>query len=226
MIPPTFVAEYEVSWSATTSPKTISVTVAAGDTLVVCAMSSDGAETIATPTGGGLTYTLQQSIVVGSYCTNYVWTAPCPGDQTFTLSLSTNISSDLWGYNCLRYSGVSAIGASTKLNASSTAPSLPITTTAANSTIVMVNGDWYPRSGASRVYRQVNSATPVEKSYFYDTSWYTIYVAYYVDAGAAGAKTVGLSAPTAQKASIIAVELIGTTAGTTVGGQFLPFLKR
>jgi len=37
-----------------------------------------------------------------------------------------------------------------------------------------------------------------------------VYVAYYPDAGTAGSKTVGLSAPTGQQYSIVAVEIKGT----------------
>src|SRR6266566_7188507 len=109
--PPTFQAEYETDWTATTTPKTISVTVVAGDTLVIFGMTGDGAFTLATPAGGGLTYTLRQSVVVANFGTVYMWTAPCASSQTFTLSITESGGSALWAYNCLRFSGSAGVGA-------------------------------------------------------------------------------------------------------------------
>lgn len=213
---PTFVTEYGDVWNDATSPKTTSVTVANGDGLVVVGVVSDQGATLATPTGGGLTYTLQQSIVVSAYCAVYVWTALSSSSQTFTLSMSRAAGDNtlIWGYSALRFSSVSAIGASSKTNVSSGAPSLGLTTTGANSVVVTVNGDWNAADGTSRTWRTVNvSAT--ETTYFRDASAYTVYVAYYTDSGSAGAKTTGLSAPSGQKYAIISVEVQGGAGGTT-----------
>ena len=61
--PPTLVAEYEVAWNSTTSPKTVSVTVAVGDVLVVIGMTENNTTTLATPTG--VTWTLKTSSTSG-----------------------------------------------------------------------------------------------------------------------------------------------------------------
>lgn len=209
--PPTFVTEYETDWSATTTPKTISVTVSAGDTLAIFGMTGDGAFTLATPTGGGLTYTLQQSVVVSSFGTVYLWTAPAASGQTFTMSITESGGSALWAYNCLRFSGSAGIGASNKTNVTSGAPSLGLTTTGANSAIVVANVDWNAADGTSRTWRTANTAA-TEQTYFRDAANYTVYGAYHADSGAAGAKTVGLSAPTGQKYSIAAVEILGSSS--------------
>jgi hypothetical protein len=94
---------------------------------------------------------------------------------------------------------------------SSGAPSLSITTTQDNSAIVVANGDWNATDGASRTWRTAGSSA-TENTYFRDSTRYTAYGAYHADAGTAGGKTVGLSAPGGQKYSIIAVEVKGTAA--------------
>jgi hypothetical protein len=212
---PTFVAEYGDTWNTTTSPKTASVTVANGDGIVVIGMTSDQGATLGTPTGGGLTYTLQQSVVVAAYCTVYVWTALSSSSQTFDVSITRSGDDTLlWGLSVLRFSSVSAVGASSKTNVSSGAPSLGLTTTGANSVVVTANADWNATDGTSRTWRTVNVSAS-ETTYFRDAAAYTVYVAYYTDSGSAGAKTTGLSAPSGQKYAIVSVEIQGGAGGTT-----------
>jgi hypothetical protein len=220
--PPTLEAEYETAWSAVgAGAKTASVTVAAGDVLAIFGMTESNTYTLATPTGGGLTYTLEQSIVAADYCTCYVWTATSGSSQTFTLSITMSGGTGFWGWNALRWSGSDGIGASTKTNVSSGAPSLALTTGTDNSAIVAANGDWNAVDGASRTWRTINSITPAtnlaggEATYARDGARATVYGAYWSNAGTAGSKTTGLSAPGAQKYSIIAVEVKGTSASAT-----------
>jgi hypothetical protein len=212
MAAPTFVAEAETAWNSNSSPRTQSVTVTAGERLVVIASSEDGSTTLATPTGGSLTYTLQQSVVVGSYCTAYVWTATASSSTTFDVSITAS-GGGQFGFNVLRFSGSDGFGASSKTNVASGAPSLSLTAGSANSAIVAITSDWNAGSGA-RTWRTINSITPssgngLEVSYA-ATGNYTTYGAYWSDAGTAGSKTVGLSAPTGQKYAIVALEVLGT----------------
>lgn len=207
---PTFVAEYESLWSgANPATQTISVTVAVSDVLVVVALTQDNPITVSTPTGGtGIVWELKQSIVIVNYCSAYLWTTVIETAQTFTLSLSKvgTAGGDDWGFNCLRFSSTDGVGASAKANAAAAAPSLALTTIQANSAIVVVNGDWNA-SNAARTWR-TGAGALTEKSYVYaGVNIYTIYVGYHADVGAVGAKTVGLSAPTGQQYSLIAVEV-------------------
>jgi hypothetical protein len=64
----------------------------------------------------------------------------------------------------------------------------------------------------------VNGITPtagnaLERLYFRDSVRYTAYDGYWSDAGAAGANSYGLSAPSAQDYAVIAVEVKGTAGG-------------
>lgn len=217
MAAPTFVAEYESTWNTGAQPRTTSVTVAAGDTIVV-GVIGESQMALSTPTGGGLTYTLEESVSVSAYTVLSVWTAPCVSSQTFTISCGTDSGTSWFGFNVLRFSGVSAVGASAKTNVASGAPSLVLTTTQTDSAIAVFNGDWQALDGTSRTWR-TGAGALTERTYFRDSSHYTTYAGYHANAGPAGGYTVGLSAPAGQKYSIIAVELKGSAGISGVFGQ-------
>lgn len=215
MSSPAFVQEFETVWNTNTSPKTAPVFVQAGDVLCIVASSEDDGTTINTPTGGGLTYTLAQSIIVVDFSTLYTWTTtPVASDQSYTLSV-TSTGSQFWGFNCLRFSGCSGVGASSKTNVASGAPALNITTTQDNSTVVVANSDWAAVDGVSRVWK-ANAGVLNEKTYNRVVGQYATYNGCHLDAGVIGTYDVGLTAPGAQKYSIIAVELKGVATETGI----------
>lgn len=208
--PPTFVSESETAWNSFTTPKVgASLTQLANDVLVVCAMAEDSSSTLGTPTGGSLTYSPAQSIKIASYTAVSAWTALCT-TQNFGVSCSES-GGNHWGANTLQFRGSTGIGASAKTNVTNGAPSLSITTQADNSAIVVMVGDWAAVDGTTRTWR-TGAGTLTEQSYFQDGTHYTIYCGYHADAGAAGAKTVGLTTPSTMTYSIIAVEVKGTPA--------------
>lgn len=225
--PPTFVAAYEPAsnWANTTTPKTASTTVVAGDLLVCVGGTADAATTLATPTGGtSLTWTLRQSHVLASHSGLWAWTAPVVTSETFSASIvRAGNTSNFWGFEIFRFSNHGGLGTTTKgSNSAGGAPLLNITTTGDNSAIVYVSGDWNAVDGTVRTYRTL-PGTLTETSYFRDASQWGLYAGYYADAGATGVKGTGISAPTGQEDTIIAVEVLGTTAGTS---SWLPGRKR
>ena len=233
MASPIFVAEYESAWNTSTSPKTVSVTTAVGDVLVVIAGTQDFFRTVDTPTGGtGLSWTLRQSVNVSGYGFTAAWTAKATAAETFTLSMTApGTATYKWGFNCLRFADASGIGASVKINTTG-APSLGITTTQDDSAIVVVNNDWDAIDGSSRSWR-TGAGAFIEKTYELISGTYTIYGGYHAAAGAVGLKTVGLSAPAAQKYALIAVEITGGvaralagTASTAAGSTGSPSIER
>lgn len=214
---PTFVAEYETAFNTSTSPKTTaSFNAVAGDYLICVGLSEDANFPLSTPTNtqGALTWSLKQSIVVSSYCTNYIWTAPVTSTMT-GMTVSNARASGHFGINVLHYRDSDGIGTSVKANASG-APSISITASA-NSALITSVSDWNAVSGASRTWRTINVAA-TEQSYVLDAGLYGIYVARYTDAGTAGSKTAGLSAPTGMKYSVIALEVLGKTTATIPQG--------
>jgi len=132
---------------------------------------------------------------------------------TYTLSVSSTGTGD-WGDIALVFSGSAGPGASAS-GTGTGAPSLAITTTQAHSAVAAIILDWNGVSGASRTWLTVNGTTPTagngyELDYTLVSGNYAVYVAYWPDTGAsAGPVTVGLSAPTGMKYTVIATEVLG-----------------
>jgi hypothetical protein len=225
MSAPTFVADYAVSdWQSLTSPKTHSVTVANGDVLAVLGGTADAAGTLNTPSGGGLTYSLKQSDSISAFTGIYGWTTLPGSGQTYTLSVAEGGTNVPFGFDALRFSGTAGVGASVKGHSASGTATVSITTTQANSAIVVLAMDWNAADGAARTWATVNSITPtagngLERVYSRNAANYTVYCAYYSDAGAIGAKTVGITAPTSLKYEIVAIEVLGTASGHNAAAQ-------
>jgi hypothetical protein len=213
ILAPTFIDEHEVPFSTSSSPggsaNTGSFSVTAGDLLVILGSSEDSQRTLGTPTGGGLTYTLAQSVVVTNNCTVYAWTAVCTSTTsiTVTITVAGGSGAKLWGFNVLRFRG-GAVGASSKTN-NTGAPTLNITTTRDNSAVAVINSDWAAVDGTSRTWR-TNAGTFTEQHYYRNAASYTTYGGYHASAGTTGTYAVGLSAPGGQTYAIIAVEVKGT----------------
>lgn len=219
MAAPTFVAERGPAvWNNSTSPKASSAfTPASGDVLVGVALAENSTPQV-NLTGGGLTWTVQQSIAVSNYCFAQAATAIGTGGSVTGSFAEAATSANYWGADLLQFSGSDGVGASAKTNVASGAPSLDITTTQDNSAIVVIVGDWAEVDGSSRVWRTVNGSGPTELAYAQLAGRYVAYAAYYADAGTAGVKTVGISSPAGMKYSIIAVEVLGSagSSGQTV----------
>lgn len=224
MAKPTFVAVTEpaAGWTSHAQNATLttpSFNVTAGDALVVAAGGEDGNVGLGTPSGGGLTWTLQQNVgTSGASSRAAAWTATASATTAITVAItSTTIGAANWGFLVFQFSGSAGIGNSAATSAGSGAPSQALTTTQANSAIVCVSVDWAAVVGTTRTWRTINSITPtagntLEKKYQNVTGAYTAYVAYWDDAGAAAAQTAGLTAPTGQTYNIVAVEVKGSAA--------------
>lgn len=222
MAAPTLASSGQSAWNTTGTSKTASVTLGAGDVLVVKASVENTNVTLSTPTGGGLTWTLRQAYTTANYSPIYVWTASSSSAQTFTLSVGASGTSATWGFAWEVWSGSGGVGASTKGQASSGAPSLAITTTGASSALSVLSSDWNAVTG-TRTYRTVNGFTPTaggsgeSGAYPGDGSSYGAYSSYYPNAGTASAQTVGMTAPTGQKYNIAAVEILAGAASSDAG---------
>ena len=198
------VTEYESSWSSTTSPKTSSsLSVQAGDVLAVVA---SGSLNLTCSDSQGLSWTLRQSIVVTNYEPLWLWTATVAATGSLTVTVTRSSGSSNYGLDVTVWRGVT-VGASSKTNATG-APSLGITTTAANSAIVVASSDWAGVT-SSRTWR--TGAGAATELWDVTSGSTRFYGAYHADAGTQAAKTVGLSAPSGQTYSIVALELVTTT---------------
>lgn len=218
MAAPTFVSETATAYdrTASTSRATASISVNAGDILVATAHGEDDQDPAFTNltlsvSGGGLSWTSQQNVFAVDYSQVRVWTAVASSTTSFAVTFSrTGAGSYGFGGSVQVWRDSDGVGASAKTNVASGAPTLDLTTTQANSAIVVSVGDWNAVDGASRTWR-TNAGALTEEVYYYDGVSGTYYDGYHADAGAVGTYAVGLSAPGGQKYAIIALEVKGTS---------------
>lgn len=222
MTAPTFVSEAETATNATT-PKTVaSVSVQAGDIIVVRSWAEHGVATLGTPSDGTNTYT--NRALVDSGTSNEavcgIWTATAASTASITVSQSrTAGSSEEYGFNVEVWRNVSAIGnaASNGPNGgTSGTPSQAITTGAPDSALTGVICDWNAADGASRTWLSINGSAITEDHYVRNASTHTAYAGRHPNVGTAASKTFGLSAPGSQKYSIAVLELRGPAGGSNV----------
>src|SRR5881275_3268413 len=138
MAAPTFVAAIRptTTWgqggSATRTTSSFSVT--SGDVLVVLAAVEDGQYTFSGITGGSLTWTQQENVGTSlSTARTAIYTATATSTTSITVSLTISTSVSVWGFVVHQFRNAS-IGAHTSVagTTSGVAPSLALTTTAAN----------------------------------------------------------------------------------------------
>jgi hypothetical protein len=206
--PPTLISETQVSsWTTIDSSKaTSSFNAQAGDVIVVYGMTEDQPISLSV-SGGSLTWTELQRVNVSNYGRAYAWTATVDSNKTMSVTCTRGALSGSYGCDALLFRDSAGVGASAKTNAASGSPSLSLTTVGDNSAVVVGDVDWNAASGASRAWRTTAGAF-TEEAYATLTGHYTVYGGVHPDVDAAGAKTVGLTAPS-QKYSMVAVEVQG-----------------
>lgn len=211
---PDVIQEVETSDWSTSNPKTTaSFNVQAGDVLVAYLHVENGSQTFSV-SGGSLTWTLRQSTKVDlTKPETTVWTATVDTNKTMSVTFTADGGVLLFGGSVLTFRNAS-VGASAKSTASG-APTLNLTTTAANSAVVVASTDWNAVDGASRTWR-TNAGALTETSYNYSSGRFTGYAGYHPNAGAAGTYAVGLSAPAGQLFGIVAVEIKRAAPQTVV----------
>lgn len=218
MAAPTFVSYGASVFDTTTSPKTVAISVNAGDRIVVASIaeSSASSDVSTAPTGGGETYTQLASLGTSNlHARAIAWRATAASTQSYSVSCVRPMTSTSAWWGCCVWvwrnsDGFGAVGAPT---VNSTSNSATLTTTQANSGLCVVSSDWNAADGTSRTRRTVNSSTGTERSYFRDSSHWAVYAQDYADTGSIGSVTAGYSAPTGQASAIIAVEILGTAGG-------------
>jgi hypothetical protein len=213
---PSFIQESpDTAWDTTTTPKTTSsFSVQNGDILVAYAACEDstncGAITITDNTSTSGNWVNRQTVSAASYTEAYLWTKVVTATESMTVTLTRAPNASIFGGDVLTFRGSDGVGATAQNHATGAAPTVDLTTTQANSAIVVVNSDWAAGTG-SRTWR-TNAGTFTEVSYQNVNGNYTIYGGYHADAGSVATYAVGLSAPT-QTYSVAAVEVKGAAAG-------------
>jgi hypothetical protein len=186
MAAPTFVGFQQSAWNTTTSPKTTTTTAAAvGDVVVAVAGKESDVGTLAL-SGVGVFLSALRSVVTASRCEGILAGGFGAAHAVFTAS--------------------GGVGSSNVADGS-TNGQVSLVTTRDNSAVLVFVADFAAVDGAARTWLSVNGA-PTERVYSFQAAAYTVYCATYADAGAAGTKTFGLSAPGGLNATVFAVEVL------------------
>jgi hypothetical protein len=214
------VAEFEsANWVTEDAVSTVpNVTCSDGDVLVASAICGNQLRTLGI-SGGGLTWTPRGAVSATARCSVTQWTAVVGAGQGGTFAVTATFSGDgIGGLSVLAANGIDAIGASVQADAAGpTAPSTNISTAVDNAIIVVAVGDHATVDGAARAWR-TDAGALTETTYSRVDFSNAAYVGYHADAGAAGSKTIGLTAPATMRPSIVAVELQPATEDPVVEG--------
>lgn len=215
MAAPTLSDSDQSAWSNSTTPKTVTVDIQSGDVIVVAGSAEDNGATFSTPTndGAALSWTQEQQIDTASDCRIAIFTAI--GDSTRTLVITcATTGGKIYGVAANVWRGSDGVGNSAATPSGDTTAdfSVGITTTEDNSALDVVTGDWAAISGA-RTYLTSGVGAFTEQTNFTQGGAYTVTHGYHADAGTAGAKTVGCSAPSGQDLMLAVVEILGGTGG-------------
>jgi hypothetical protein len=222
MAAPTYVAEYPTAFNSTTSPKTAmsAVSINSGDVLIAVAAHEHEVNTaLGVTENGSASMVVAQGLQTANYCETRAWSYTATGNETLTVTFTK--SEAYFGGNVVRFSGSNGVGASNIAQSASGSPSVSLTTTQANSAIVVIVSDWNAVSGTQTFTNNFSGTPSALTDYPGDGVRYGVAIAYFPDAGAAGSKTVGMSAPTGQKWTIIAVEVKGTASAATAVPVFM-----
>lgn len=213
-----------VSTAADTSTlTTASFTPAIGDVIVVKAMSESVATSAATPTDtSGNTWAAQLTDSTAAHCYGALSTTTVTVSASLTVSTAWSGSAGFHSMIVERWTGA-VLAATPATNGTKTgtgAPSSTITTTAPNSAVSWANGDFAAVSPAGRTYN-TTSATPTEDG-IHDKSTGN-YVAEYAwqNAVTPGSQTFGLTAPTGETWTLLAIEILAVSPGDE-GPQIVP----
>lgn len=240
MTAPTFVSSTNTTYSTTSPQTTASIAVQSGDVLVATGFGANaftGTNTtisISTASGSTSAWTLLENAswppATNQYAYIQTWsaTATATGNitVTFTRGAGSSVSVQIQGIvKVWRNSG--GIGAHAHNDngaAGSSAPTINVTTTGANSALDYSSDDWNDTTGTATFTASVG--TPVSDLIDQtDPTGAFNYSFHVVDSGAAGAKTMGMSAPATQRWVATVVEVLGPTVAPSVSAQILPQAK-
>jgi hypothetical protein len=213
---PTWVGDFEGTPAGVSAGGTITVNVTAnaGDLVLLVVSAENGTQTTsyaATATGQTWTSLGTTGFGLGTESAAQVWSTTWAATGTLTVTVTRTASGNtpqhaLQAHVWRDHDGTGAVAID---NDAGTAPSLDVTTTSDNSGVSTFVDDFNAADGASRTWRTINSSAMTETYYLRNAAAHTVYGGYRANAGTAGVKTTGLSAPTGQRPAVISVEVKG-----------------
>ena len=194
-----------------------------GDLIVVSAATLQGTSTYGLPTNSGapLAWTLHQDARAATAGQVTVWSATVDAARaSMTVTVPRTSGTEAWGLVVTRWGNAAAGASAKKTSTTGGAPQVTLTTTAANSAVLVVAADYWETNGTRVWVPGAGSASEI--LYSYNSGAYSVYGATYLDAGAAGSKTVGLSSPGDMGYGIVALEIAYSLAGTVMTADGIP----
>lgn len=187
---PTFISVTSSDYTDTTDLKsTASVSWSSGDLVVVVCLMEDSGRTMELPTATGLTFSEVAAIGTANNCRAYAWSASAGSGGSSTVSAAvTGNFGPAAGITVYVIRGSAGIGATATLDGSS-AKTVSLTRSYANSGVIVAIGDWNAVNDTSV------TATPsgtVDVATF-TTGSYTAFATHYGDQGAAGTTSYGIT---------------------------------
>lgn len=218
--------------TTSTSPLSPTETVSwkNGDKIYVVAQDegSATASRFGTPTNANLTFAVAGTNGNGqssNRAATGIYEATAGSDQSAQTISMTNSAGITWRYFVFIVQDSDGVGASVRdITTTGAAPSVNITTTTDNPMLLWATSDGTATDGASRAFRTPTGSTAAVEplnGYYRNAAQYTAYLAYHVDAGAAGSKTVGLSTPSGQSVNLVVIEIKGKSTTITGSGNNL-----
>lgn len=206
------------------SPKVTTLTTSVGDYIAVYCGGESNADVLSAPVASnGLTFVLQQSIVLSGRSTAYIYTTQDTIGGTWTISMTDASTSTYWGLTALVFTNTSGFCNSGQANnaGSLISPALWLSTSASRSGIITFNVDQSANDTSTNANYAVNSNTPTVNNaqvlnVGFQASHYGWVGCYYYDAGTAGIKGLGMSSPTNQTYSFVALEVLPPGISTGV----------
>jgi hypothetical protein len=207
---PTVVETEQTTWTSSPDLKVLTLTnLQPGDEIVTYGMVADANASLSILDGNSGTWTSVQNVDVANYGRDYTWSQQTSNSGTLTVTCMRSGAASSYGCGAIAFRNSSGIGAHAAANANNAAPSVSLTTTKAHSAVVVINNDFNRLDGSSRAWRTTDGGAFTETTYARSAGNYAFYGGYHADTGTAGTKTFGMTAPTGQKYSIVALEVKG-----------------
>lgn len=203
---------YNTNSSLTSVATSSSIHITINDDLSVCGFTEDsgiaGLMSISGQGANGLTWTKRQQFNTTSNVGAVMYTATATSTgQTIVAMNRANTNATHNSFDFFEFSNDGGFGNTSGSTNTTGAPTVNLTTTAADSLVIGCIGDWSAAAGASTWRTGFGSFT---KSTDYDGSTvgdYSIHEGYHPDATTASTQAVGVTIPASEKYTIMALEI-------------------
>jgi hypothetical protein len=132
---------------------------------------------------------------------------------TVTVTNPTCVGCVMIGATVFRFRNTGGVGVKNTANSTTGLPSVTLAGVSASSAVVTITSDWNAVTGTQTADTSIGAFTPMT-GYPGDGGHYGVFGGYYANAGSAGSKTIGMTAPSGQNWIIAGIEIKGLSSGT------------